>query len=49
LPLSMGKVFQRDIPNSKLFVIDECGHHPMEEKPEELVEAMENFWSDLKK
>ncbi len=33
VPLSVGKNFKRDIPNSELVILPKCGHMPPEEEP----------------
>ena len=38
--------FNRLIPNSKLFFIDECCHAPMMEKPVEFNHILENYLQD---
>jgi pimeloyl-ACP methyl ester carboxylesterase len=43
VPLEVGKKFKRDIPNSQLVVIPQCGHIPLEEKPEETNKAIMEF------
>lgn len=40
LPVSMAYTFHRKIKNSRLVILEECGHLPMEEKPEECARAM---------
>jgi pimeloyl-ACP methyl ester carboxylesterase len=34
VPLSVGRNFKRDIPNSELVILPKCGHIPPEEEPE---------------
>jgi pimeloyl-ACP methyl ester carboxylesterase len=36
LPPTLGAVFEREIPTSRLVVLDRCGHVPMVEAPEQL-------------
>jgi len=43
IPLAVGELLHREIPNSKLEVIEECGHVPQEEKPEETIERISRF------
>jgi len=43
IPLSIGERLNRDIPNSRLVVLDKVGHVPQEEKPEETIAAILNF------
>lgn len=46
IPLSIAEQLNRDIPNSKLVVLDNVGHVPQEEKPEETIAALLNFLND---
>jgi pimeloyl-ACP methyl ester carboxylesterase len=39
--------FQQDIPGSQLLVIPGSGHVPMEERPREVIGAMNHFLQDL--
>ena len=43
LPLECGERLNRDLPNSTLKVIDQCGHMPQEEKPEETIPLVLDF------
>ena len=43
VPLSAGEVYHRSIEGSRLAVIDDCGHRPEIEKPDEFVELVEKF------
>lgn len=43
IPLLIGERLNRDIPNSELVVLDDVGHVPQEEKPEETVAAIMKF------
>jgi pimeloyl-ACP methyl ester carboxylesterase len=43
VPLSLGKRFKRDIPNSQLVIIPQCGHMPPEEQPGKTTRAIEAF------
>jgi len=43
IPLKVGELLDRDIPNSTLKVIDECGHAPQEEKPDETISLVLDF------
>jgi len=46
IPLSIGQKLDADIPNSKLVVLEEAGHVPQEEKPEETIAAILKFLDD---
>ena len=46
IPLSVGERFNGDIPNSKLVVLDNVGHVPQEEKPEETIAVVVKFLED---
>ena len=35
VPLDVGQNFKRDIPNSELVILPQCGHIPPEEEPGE--------------
>jgi pimeloyl-ACP methyl ester carboxylesterase len=43
VPVQVGKKLHQALPNSKLIVIDKCGHIPHEEKPEEVIPALTEF------
>ena len=43
LDISAARVFQSIIPNATLTVIENCGHVPMVEKPEETASAYMEF------
>jgi pimeloyl-ACP methyl ester carboxylesterase len=43
VPLSQGKRLEAAIPGSRLDVIEECGHNPQEEKPEETFAIIDRF------
>jgi pimeloyl-ACP methyl ester carboxylesterase len=43
IPLEVGELLARDIANSTLKIIEECGHAPQEEKPEETVPLVLEF------
>jgi len=43
LPLESGERLHRDIQNSTLKVIDQCGHIPQEERPEITVSEIATF------
>jgi pimeloyl-ACP methyl ester carboxylesterase len=46
IPLESGYRFSRDLANSKLVILPECGHIPQEEKPERTAEFMIDFIED---
>lgn len=43
VPLDVGERLHRDIPNSRLVVLDETGHFPHEERPEETLTILGDF------
>jgi pimeloyl-ACP methyl ester carboxylesterase len=43
VPLSVAEVYQASIPGSRLVVLDNCGHHPEVEKPDEFVQQVQAF------
>ena len=43
IPLRVGKLLHELIPNSKLEVIEQCGHIPQEEKPDETIARISEF------
>ena len=43
VPLSAGQLYQASIPGSRLAVIDNCGHRPEVEKPDEFVSLAKEF------
>ena len=43
VPVSVGKQFKRDIPNSELVILPECGHMPPEEEPQETNRLITQF------
>ncbi len=44
IPVSNGQKFVRDLPNAKLVVIEDTGHVPMEESPEESLQVVLDFF-----
>ena len=46
IPLSAGEVFHQSIKGSRLVVLDNCGHHPEVEKPDEFVKIVQDFLSE---
>jgi pimeloyl-ACP methyl ester carboxylesterase len=45
VPLSVGKKFKRDIPNSELVILPKTGHMPPEEAPQETARVVKKFLS----
>jgi len=43
IPLESGHNFKRDLSNSKLVILPECGHIPQEEKPEQTAKLIIDF------
>jgi pimeloyl-ACP methyl ester carboxylesterase len=43
IPLRVGELLHQAIPNSILEIIEECGHVPQEEKPDETIEKLSKF------
>jgi pimeloyl-ACP methyl ester carboxylesterase len=43
VPLEIGERLNQDIPNSRLVVVDRCGHIPHEERPEKTLQIIEDF------
>lgn len=43
IPLEIGEMLNRDIPDSRLVIIEGAGHVPQEEKPEETIAAIVKF------
>lgn len=43
VPLAFGKRLARDLPNASIDIIEECGHIPQEEEPEQTVTAIRGF------
>lgn len=46
IPLSAGQLYHDSIPGSQLTVIDDCGHRPEVEKPEEFIKIVQGFLGD---
>jgi pimeloyl-ACP methyl ester carboxylesterase len=42
-PPAVARQFEDNLPNSKLVMLEECGHAPMMERPEEFNKALEEF------
>lgn len=49
IPLDNGKRMESILPNSKLVVLGNSGHVPMEENPEESLMVLKVFFGDLRK
>ena len=47
IPLECGRLFEKALPNSSLKIIDDCGHSPALEKPQEFLAAVQQFLSSL--
>jgi pimeloyl-ACP methyl ester carboxylesterase len=47
VPLNAGEIYQQSLKGSTLHVIDECGHSPQFEKPQEFLEVTLEFLSKL--
>jgi len=43
VPLSVGQRLHEELPDTRLVVLEDCGHIPTEEKPMESLEALLNF------
>ncbi len=43
VPVECGKIYQESIPGSELVVIENCGHSPQVEKPEEFIQTAVEF------
>jgi len=46
-PAFVGEKFQELLPNSRLFLLDKCGHAPMMEHPEEFNRLLNEFLVDI--
>lgn len=46
MPVSDAYKFHKDIKNSKLVILENCGHGPQEEKPDEVVRLINDFAHD---
>ena len=47
LSVNQGVLLSKQIENSKLEIIDNCGHIPHEEKPNETFMSIETFLNNL--
>jgi pimeloyl-ACP methyl ester carboxylesterase len=45
IPLNCGELYQQALSNSRLHVIDRCGHSPALEKPQEFLQMVQAFLS----
>jgi pimeloyl-ACP methyl ester carboxylesterase len=43
IPLVVGEILDAALPNSTLEIVEECGHVPQEEKPDETIERITRF------
>jgi pimeloyl-ACP methyl ester carboxylesterase len=41
--LECGQLYQKAIPGSELVVVDDCGHQPQIEKPDEFIKLALDF------
>lgn len=48
IPLSFGERLHQQIANSRLRIIDGCGHMPQVECPDEFASAVLQFFSDVR-
>jgi pimeloyl-ACP methyl ester carboxylesterase len=48
VPVECGELFQQALPNATLKVIEHCGHSPANEKPQEFLHAVTEFFSGLR-
>jgi pimeloyl-ACP methyl ester carboxylesterase len=49
VPLRFGKRLARDLPNSRLVVMDHCGHSPHDERPTQVIAALKEFTREIKR
>lgn len=47
-PAFVGEQFHELLPNSRLFILDKCGHAPMMEHPDEFNRLLGDFLTDIK-
>ncbi len=47
IPVECGELYQQALPHATLKVIDHCGHSPANEKPQDFLNAVTTFFSDL--
>ena len=48
IPVENAYKFQKDLPNNSLFLLDKCGHVPMEESPKESLKPVIDFLENSK-
>ena len=48
-PAFVGEEFRKLLPNAELHLIDQCGHAPMMEQPEQFNKILESFLSKNEK
>ena len=46
IPLRVGELLHQAIPNSTFEIIEQCGHVPQEEKPDETIARISRFLAD---
>jgi pimeloyl-ACP methyl ester carboxylesterase len=44
---AVGRRFAAEIPDARLVVLDDTGHYPHEERPAEVVRALEAFFAEI--
>ena len=47
IPLKVGELLNQALPDSKLVVLEHCGHIPQEEKPDETIASISKFMNTL--
>ena len=47
IPVKVGELLAYDLPKSSLKIIEQCGHAPQEEKPEETIRLVMDFLRSL--
>jgi len=48
VPISQGERLEQAVPGARLAVVEECGHNPQEEKPQETFAIIDRFVHDQK-
>ena len=46
VPVSAAEVYHQSIPGSQLVILDNCGHHPEVERPQDFVRLVNEFFLD---